>query len=139
MHPLMAGLQKESAFMGRLSALLMPNLEVLYRTSISRRHMLMVYSHKIKIPIVIQSQSCRPLEKGRGKAAGWMRRSRGASTLFTQLSTLPFPRTAKACDGATAGLSIQESSPIREARRKRAVPPISEGLHLSGPPEESFL
>ena len=71
----------------------------------------MVYSHKIKIPIVIQSQSCRPLEKGRGKAAGWMRRSRGASTLFTQFSTLPFPRTAKACDGATAGLSIQESSP----------------------------
>ena len=38
--------------------------------------------------MLLYSYSCRPLEKGRGKAAGWMRHGRWASILSTQFSIL---------------------------------------------------
>jgi hypothetical protein len=50
--------------------------------------MLTVILTTVKIPDVKLSLACRPLEKGRAKGGGWMRRSRGASILFTQFSNL---------------------------------------------------
>ena len=41
--------------------------------------------------LLLYPYSCRPLEKGRGKAAGWMRHCRWTSILFTQFSILLLP------------------------------------------------
>jgi hypothetical protein len=67
-------------------------------------------------------QSCRPLEKGRGKAAGWMRRSRWTSILFTQFSI---------CFSLLRRSRLFEADPS-PALRAAAVWPIRKALLWAG-------
>mgnify|MGYP006973684961 CR=1 FL=1 len=47
-----------------------------------------LFSQKQRTPMLDYPYPCRPLEKGRGKAAGWMQQSCWPSILFPQISIL---------------------------------------------------
>ena len=63
--------------MGRLSALFMPNLNVLCRTFISKGELAYGYSHKVKNPSIILSVKMQPLGEGARQSRrmdGWVLR-----------------------------------------------------------------